>query len=241
MLSSQTALGLSPIALNLLHILGVSVKKIISIAVVLSAVFSMSALADAVYSYSGPNFGSAGGIYTTDMRVDLSFSLANPLDSNLVDADISGLLLGWQFNDGVQTLGNHNSSPIVFTASTDAEGNLIGWSMTVWKTPLPTAEGERLDAIGTFYDPDLDGGFANDNGIRNGRCDFVVMGVCTQGSGRVDIGDYLEIGVAPRDIAWAGGAVQPVPSSSTVGLWMLALLMVAVALVMRHKVHQRVL
>lgn len=119
---------------------------------------SSTAFSTVVYSYQGKNYNEAYNnigvgypIYNTTMSLSLSFEVASPLAPNLPLSDISGSILIYSFNDGVQVLDQTNSIPTLFLASTDANGNISTWSMQATADfPTPITVGDIYRQIGTF-------------------------------------------------------------------------------------------
>ena len=100
------------------------------------------------YFYSGPQYASVGGAYTTDMRITGSFSTVAPLAPNLSNVELGpyglNLITDWSFNDGVSVYMADNSVAYLyrhdrnFVVSTDADGNITAFVIGLQK-PAPGA------------------------------------------------------------------------------------------------------
>jgi hypothetical protein len=97
-----------------------------------------SALADTIYTYTGSAYSTISdneppsGTYTTSMSVTGSFTVANPIASNLGFADISASILSFSFSDGRVTATS--TVPLfthTFSVGTDSLGNIVDWSIVL--------------------------------------------------------------------------------------------------------------
>ena len=112
-------------------------------------------MADTTYNYTGTNFTSANGLYSTSDSVSLWFTVASPLQNDLGNG--GGLVIfspdvtAFSFSDGVQTISYSGGSMTYsngtssytgtadlgknaidqFEASTDANGNIDAWNMAI--------------------------------------------------------------------------------------------------------------
>ena len=127
------------------------------IAFVLLAFVSGVASADTLYTYSGPAYTTATGLYTTAMKISGYFRTAVPLPPNLTNVPIgpgaaSNLVSGWSFTDGVSTYTNANSMLLYgqatrFAVSTDASGNITAFSVG-FMSPLGShTVGQLMNAV----------------------------------------------------------------------------------------------
>jgi hypothetical protein len=82
--------------------------------------------ANVILTYTGNNFTSVTGVYTTSDKVTASITLANPLGNNLNLASVSPL--SFTMNDGEQTLTQNNSLRNV-QFSTDPTGVITNWDV----------------------------------------------------------------------------------------------------------------
>jgi MYXO-CTERM domain-containing protein len=97
---------------------------------------SPAAHADVILTYTGNDFTSVSGPYTTADRVTASINLAIPLADNLNLAPVTPL--AFSLGDGVQTITNapiRTDSSFAFT--TDATGTIIDWRIDVRVVALP--------------------------------------------------------------------------------------------------------
>lgn len=100
-----------------------------------AALLSFSATVNAAvttYTYTGVNFNSVKGPYTTNDSVTGSITLANALASNLTSYT-SVAPTSFSFSDGINTVTN--ATPNVgslFAFKTDASGDILQWQVTVY-------------------------------------------------------------------------------------------------------------
>jgi hypothetical protein len=133
------------------------------------------------YTYSGPMFAVASGVYTTSMRITGSFTTAAALPSNMPLTNIgpnggSDLVLSWSFFDGVNTYSNANSvliyeQPGFFAVSTDASGGILSFSIGLMFPVPPNTAGQPMNAI-VFNPVVTEATTAN-------PCTIVTAGICT--------------------------------------------------------------
>lgn len=93
---------------------------------------SVMAKADTTYTYTGTDFTSAYGAYTTSDSVSGSFTLGSALGVDL--SNYSFMPTSFSFTDGVQTLTSQSplSSNDQFEVSTDAAGMITAWNILVY-------------------------------------------------------------------------------------------------------------
>lgn len=114
----------------------------------LLAMLASATALSATYVYTGPPYTTAGGIYTTNMRITGAFTTANPLAPNLSNVEIGpnglNLVVGWSFNNGVTTFTTDNSAPRIgvnfngdFVVSTDVVGNITAFLIDLRYSPNP--------------------------------------------------------------------------------------------------------
>jgi hypothetical protein len=78
------------------------------------------------YTYTGNDFQTASGLYSTSDFVSGFFTLASALGDNVVDDSITPA--SYSFSDGVQTISSASPpTDVTFDISTDASGNINGW------------------------------------------------------------------------------------------------------------------
>jgi hypothetical protein len=96
--------------------------------VLAAAVLASSLAAHATtYDYTGADYVQIDGAYTSSEFVSGSFTTASPLGDNLTNSPVT--LASYSFNDGVQTINNTNGTVDQFTVYTDANGNIVDWSI----------------------------------------------------------------------------------------------------------------
>jgi len=95
-----------------------------------------AALADTTttYDYTGSNFSTAIGAYTTSDSVQGSITFSAPLADNLSDFSVSPE--SFSFTDGVQTITSSTTGVVdSFAFSTNASGNISFWTIFVESSP----------------------------------------------------------------------------------------------------------
>ena len=92
--------------------------------------FGSAARADVVYEYSGSNFTSFSGGYTSGDSISGSLVLASALGDNLNLASVNPT--SFSFSDGIQTISNtSNLASTQFWISTNASGDITGWAINL--------------------------------------------------------------------------------------------------------------
>jgi hypothetical protein len=100
-----------------------------------ACILGLPLMASSTYTYTGLDFQSASGPYTTNDFVSGSFTLASALGDNLVDDSITPA--SYSFSDGVQTITSASPpSDVTFDVSTDGSGNIDGWFINL-ESPSP--------------------------------------------------------------------------------------------------------
>jgi hypothetical protein len=139
-----------------------------------------AALASAMYSYTGPNFGfiidnnPPAGTFTNTMNVSGSFTIAAALSAGMGIGDISGSILSYSFFDGRTLFTDANSSITLFSVGTDAGAAIDDWQISFSRgTAINVFDQEQ--ALGTQTANDFGnvsecnvvgcGGFIADNAI----------------------------------------------------------------------------
>ncbi len=178
------------------------------------------------YIYTGPFFTTVAGAYTTSNRLVAEFTTATPLSANLVNSDISGLVTSWNFNDGVQVLNNGNSlfgHPSVPRSyvSTDANGNIIGSRIWIFKAPLTTTLGQTQALILKHT--------TLDQAVLAGSCTNVSGGVCDNWNVGPDNASANSLGFFWELLPPVTETVPALP------IWGLGLLGLALALAARRR------
>lgn len=92
---------------------------------------------DYTYTYTGDDFTSATGVFSTSDSVTGYFTLSAPLGDNLNGANIASETLSFSFTDGPDTITNSTPDINVCFCSptidiwTDASGNIINWEISL--------------------------------------------------------------------------------------------------------------
>ncbi len=193
--------------------------KIVLAGFAVLALFINSHANATVYNYTGPNFTAVAGSYTTAMRITGTIVTSSPIPPNSVNFNISGILLGWSFSDGVQTINDvtgllHPHSSMVTEFDTDGLGNITAAvSLTLVTKPLGTTLPDT-DSIIQILPAGLDTAWVN------APCTNVLAGVCTDWNFLANVGQAHTAGV------WATVApASPVPTMIGWSLLVLGLLL----------------
>ena len=121
---------------------------------------SIGAAQATTYQYVGASFTTIGdddppaGTYTTSMAITGNFTVNSPLGQNMPFSDISGIVTGYSFSDGRQTLTDANSRIAAFWIGTEfsTTGNEIWtWQVNVINDSPYTAAGEQRGGISIFF------------------------------------------------------------------------------------------
>ncbi len=122
-------------------------KTAIAVATLASAAAISNADASVILTYTGNNFTSVSGSYTTSDHITGVIELASPLGKNLSLADVTPT--SFSFSDAHQTFTEATSLSLVnFEFSTDGSGIITGWAITLQM-------GSKEDAIDTGNFPVL--------------------------------------------------------------------------------------
>lgn len=130
------------------------------------------------YTYTGKNFTSANGDYTTSMQVTGSITTSSPIPPNSINFDIRSIATSWSFFDGVQTISDadgvfHSFSAFAPKFTTDGDGNIVKADVWVSDDPVATEVNQTNKYIATM----ASGGF--DHGVSLAKCTTVTDGICT--------------------------------------------------------------
>jgi hypothetical protein len=103
-------------------------------AAALSAIGAVSSMADTIYTYTGMDFTTVSGSYTTSDYVSGIIDLANPIGADAFGVTLSPV--SFSFTDGVQTLTNLSSlvSASFIDFSTNASGIPTAWEVHLVKS-----------------------------------------------------------------------------------------------------------
>ncbi len=118
---------------------------------------NFSSAATTTYSYTGPLYLAATGLYSDSMRITGTFSTASALPKNMALTPIgpyggSNLVTRYSFFDGVSTYTNVNSVLLYedfsqFSVSTDSSGNVASFNIGLMAPAPPNTVGEPMNAI----------------------------------------------------------------------------------------------
>jgi hypothetical protein len=163
-------------------------------------------MADATYYYTGEDFQTAIGEYTTSDSISGWFTVGSPLPDNLNDAgDLAEITpTAFSFSDGMQTITNMNASSSEFGFFTDGSGDILSWNFGVFQT-----FGNRT--TGKITSEDIFGGFEIDSV-------FYPLG-------NIDPGDNYGLNYIPG--TWSGPPPSTTPEPSTLVLLLTGLAGVA--------------
>ena len=131
-----------------------------------------------IYSFTGENYHSVNGAYTTSMNVSGTLTTSSPIPPNSTNFDLTTIVTGFSFTDGLQTIdsGNGDFSHDVSTpplVSTDSAGNIITASFIVFN-PSPAIVGPINYIV---FAPHFPIGIDTDS-YRNANCTLVGFGSC---------------------------------------------------------------
>ena len=120
----------------------------------LVAFFSTSASAATFYSYVGKEFTTVtdstpplGATFSTGDFVAVSLEFASPLSPNLVDSDVTALLLSFTAQAGTLELTDANAVLVEdLTVTTDGAGEIVGWVFNTFQPP-PYVVGQEYGQI----------------------------------------------------------------------------------------------
>jgi len=144
-----------------------AVTKTIVTGLILFCGLQSAARADITYTYTGNDFTTATGAYTTSDFVSGYFTLASALGDNLVLA--SETPATYSFSDGVQTISSLSPpTDVTFEISTDASGNIDAWFINL-ENPSP------LNQISTQTSPNQE-----DLGSSGGSEGFNLFGTVSE-------------------------------------------------------------
>jgi hypothetical protein len=101
-------------------------------AAALSAIDSVSANANTIYTYTGNVFQLVTGPYTTADSVSGMIEVLNPIPNSASNETLTPI--SFSFSDGVQTLTNNTPGilPIFTYFYTDAAGNITMWDVELY-------------------------------------------------------------------------------------------------------------
>jgi hypothetical protein len=135
------------------------------VGILLILIGSSSAGASVVYNYTGTDFITVTGLYTTSDSVTGSVTLASPLGANFAISQV--IPIGFTFNDGVQTIVDPSAGlSFQFFFGTDAAGNINFWQVIVEIDTLSSTDSIRTCSA-CFRPPDAsgDGGSVTGGGL----------------------------------------------------------------------------
>ncbi len=122
------------------------VNPLVRLALGFIALISTSALAQTyIYTYTGNDFTSASGPYTTSDKITGSITFSAPLGDNY-SGNPSATMLSYNFTDGVgpqNVVGSTSGAGLGFpyvmnsTFGTDSSGAIVSWNFEVIGFSLP--------------------------------------------------------------------------------------------------------
>lgn len=109
-------------------------KSAAEIPVVLSGLFLLAAElhGSSIITYTGTDYTSVGGSYTTAMSLSGTFTLTSPLASNQSLINMAPLILSYSIFDGLQTFNSGDSTLDYFDVSTGANGSITAWQFVFY-------------------------------------------------------------------------------------------------------------
>jgi hypothetical protein len=121
-----------------------------------------------IYTYTGNDFTSASGPYTTSDKITANLILSAPLGANY-EGSPSATLLNFGINDGVyQDLPSLPNNYVQdFTFGTDSSGDIVSWNFEMisfheYLNPIQTVTMMTIDEPGDVMDStSIDTQFAN--------------------------------------------------------------------------------
>jgi hypothetical protein len=117
-----------------------STRFVVALSLLLLVV-APDARASAIYEYTGNDFQSALGRYTTSDSLSGTIKVASPFAANLSNAAIT--LESWTFSDGLKFFDPGNSTAESPRVSTDGAGQIVNWS-------IDFSGGAAVGIMGTF-------------------------------------------------------------------------------------------
>jgi hypothetical protein len=190
----------------------------ITVAVVLHLGVLAGSAQTYLYSYTGNDFTSASGPYTTSDKITANLILSAPLGANY-EGSPSATLLNFGINDGVyQDLPSLPNNYVQdFTFGTDSSGDIVSWNFEMisfheYLQPIQTVTMITIDQPGDVMDStSIDTQFANLGGgvgaIRSG---------CVGGNSRAGTISRSFISLV-RAVGFGTRAVQALAASSRLG------------------------
>jgi len=215
---------------NFTHLEKVTMKKVL---VFLAAALLQTGAWAATYTYTGEPYSASAisnytncivgdcGNFTTSMFQTGSFTTAAPLPAGLNNGDISSLITGFDFSDGLTSYSNTAGDTLLYSASAVTDANGVFKDATLifirWPTPAPHAPGDRYDML-----------ILHSAALHNYECGQVNdpnNGVCSSGvlSASASVIDGTPV-KGTWKVAEAGGGVNSVPTLGEWGLLLLAVL-----------------
>jgi hypothetical protein len=92
-----------------------------------------SAAAPVTYQYTGNNYDTVSGVYTTAMSVFGSFTVGAPLAPSMGFTSITADILAFNFFDGLHTITEATTTSFGINISTDGLGNIDTWRVDLQK------------------------------------------------------------------------------------------------------------
>jgi hypothetical protein len=161
-----------------------------------------------VYTYTGPNFTSVSGPYTTSMSVTGTITTSSPIPPDQTNYSIGGLVDSWTMSDGYNTLqGPDPGTILIANVDTNSAGEIVGGFVGAFTLPFRTQVGDIQDWIVTDSAGPLNQGIDDLECIEDDG-----EGTCTNntsaGSGNVQAYGTWTGGSVPEATYSVGGSVS---------------------------------
>ena len=180
---------------------------VILAAMTVAVLLAPAAFAQSTYTYSGNNFDTVLGAYTTSMNNTGSFTVAVQLTPNMpAGTDISAQVLSYSFNDGVQTLTESNSYIVQFSVGTNSFCEISEYRITIWQGDSLVS---GIDVVYSTGPPDN----SADYGFQGVPCATIAGGRCVASDLAISTGtDYGQLNSTPGTPgSWSGPSCPLTP------------------------------
>lgn len=189
------------------------------------------------YVFIGENYNDIVGTnYTVQMRLNGYLEFTEALDSQT--SYFAKDIIGYSFNDGIQTFDETNSELTLVRIYTDANAIPFTYRLKFTKTPLPNAPGEVFSEISMYFGWNTEG-FERYGGSYNEICLTPGEVVCALYDDISDSGGYSSPGLGGAPLPnWSlagAGSFVPIPTNN---LWSLLLLIIIILACHQYKFHR---